>query len=80
MYNVNSNPLDFEFIVVSALRYQFNRRTYGSGIIVDVIKDNWEQLSENTKKIITEDITEHLARGFGDEMDNAQYRKILAIS
>lgn len=48
-------PVD-EFLVISAVRYARGRATYVVEETCEWVIDHWEQLSENTRRVIARDV------------------------
>ena len=76
---------DFETILLCAVRYAIGRQTYIPSLVIDYITPLLPYLSENTLRLIANEITEHdtYEGGLGDEKIDRPYwlnfkRKILA--
>ena len=76
---------DFGTILLCAVRYAIGRRTYIPSLVIDYITPLLPYLSDNTLRLIANEITEYEAYegGLGDEMIDRPYwlnfkRKILA--
>ena len=66
---------DFETILLCAVRYAIGRRTYIPSRVIDYITPLLPYLSENTLRLIANEITEHEAYegGLGDEKIDKPY-------
>ena len=76
---------NFETILLCAVRYAIGRRTYIPSLVIDYITPLLPYLSDNTLRLIANEITEHdtYEGGLGDEKIDkpywlAFYGKILA--
>ena len=77
---------DFETILLCAVRYAIGRRTYIPSLVIDYITPLLPYLSDNTLKLIANEIVQHdtcIEGGLGDEKIDkpywlAFYGKILA--
>lgn len=47
---------DFNVLIISAVRYAINRYSYMPNLIADIICENKEFLTDNTKNLIVEEI------------------------
>ena len=75
----------FETILLCAVRYVIGRRTYIPSLVIDYITTLLPYLSDNTLRLIANEITEHdtYEGGLGDDMIDRPYwlafkKKILA--
>lgn len=50
------NEKDFNILVINSVRYAINRHSYMPNLIADIICENKEFLTENTKNLIIEEI------------------------
>lgn len=66
---------DFETILLCAVRYAIGRQTYIPSLVIDYITPLLPYLSENTLRLIANEITEHEAYegGLGDEKIDRPY-------
>ena len=66
---------NFETILLCAVRYAIGRRTYIPSLVIDYITPLLPYLSENTLRLIANEITEHEAYegGLGDEKIDKPY-------
>ena len=66
---------DFETILLCAVRYAIGRKTYIPSLVIDYITPLLPYLSENTLRLIANEITEHEAYegGLGDEKIDKPY-------
>ena len=66
---------DFETILLCAVRYAIGRKTYIPSMVIDYITPLLPYLSENTLRLIANEITEHEAYegGLGDEKIDKPY-------
>lgn len=79
-------PVD-EFLVISAVRYARGRATYIVEETCEWVTEHWEQLSENTRRVIARDVELEvkLRREQGDELahiariDNPYWERLLDI-
>lgn len=77
-------PVD-EFLVISAVRYARGRATYVVEETCEWVIDHWEQLSENTRRVIARDVRleVELRRAEGEEqsaltrIDNPAWERLL---
>ena len=76
---------DLETILLCAVRYAIGRQTYMPSLVIDYITPLLPYLSDNTLRLIANEITEYEAYegGLGDEMIDRPYwlafkKKILA--
>lgn len=69
---INKN---FETILLCAVRYAIGRKTYIPSLVIDYITPLLPYLSENTLRLIANEITEHEAYegGLGDEKIDKPY-------
>jgi hypothetical protein len=67
-------------ILMFAFRYALGRQSMAPSIIKDVLKDNWEYLSDQHKKQIKEEISSAIDMGYAgsDLIDVPMWRSILA--
>ena len=72
--------LDFETVLIGSIRYALTRKTYVVPLNIDYIKQYWDELSDSTKIIITEDIKEGVEIYNTEEfkLDNQAWRECLA--
>lgn len=64
--------------LLSAFRYALGRKTYIVSIVVEDILRNWNNLNDNTRELITDEIREaRLENRLGMRMDAEQWEKIL---
>ena len=47
---------DFEFILISSLRYVIGRKTYACSLVAEYIKKIWNKLSDNCKSCLQKDL------------------------
>ena len=66
---------NFETILLCAVRYAIGRKTYIPSLVIDYITPLLPYLSENTLRLIANEITEHEAYegGLGDEKIDKPY-------
>ena len=66
---------NFETILLCAVRYAIGRRTYIPSLVIDYITPLLPYLSDNTLRLIANEITEHdtYEGGLGDEMIDRPY-------
>lgn len=66
---------DFETILLCAIRYAIGRRTYIPSLVIDYITPLLPYLSDNTLRLIANEITEYEAYegGLGDEKIDRPY-------
>ena len=69
------NDLNYQIIVVGAVRYALGRRTYVVGATVEYVLANIENLTRETRKTIVRDIQEQ--KDLGWETDIANWHKLL---
>lgn len=50
------NEKDFNILVINSVKYAINRHSYMPNLIADIICENKEFLTENTKNLIIEEI------------------------
>jgi hypothetical protein len=48
--------VDFEFIVIAAMRYAIGRRSYAVSLVAEYIKRQWEKLSDNCRFCLKRDL------------------------
>jgi len=73
MNNATLNDLIF-----GAFRYALGRRTYYVGTVVNIILDNWGDLTSNLRFLIIKEIEAAIQDDkAGDEMDIYEWKKIL---
>lgn len=70
-----------EGILIYALRYALGRLSYAVDDVIDSIKDNWQNLGDNSKRIIYKDIKNYLNQPYcprsEDWLDLMNYLKKL---
>lgn len=68
---------DFESILVCAVRYAIGRKSYMPSMVIDYITPLLPYLSDNTLRLIADEITEYGAYkgGLGDEKIDKPYWK-----
>ena len=68
---------NFESILICAVRYAIGRQTYIPSLVIDYITPLLPYLSENTLRLIANEITEHdtYEGGLGDEKIDRPYWK-----
>ena len=68
---------DFETILLCAVRYAIGRKSYMPSMVIDYITPLLPYLSENTLRLIANEITEHdtYEGGLGDEKIDRPYWK-----
>lgn len=67
-------------LLIYAFRYALGRKTYAVSTVANIIKDSWNKLSENDKKLIRREIDEALATGAaGHDMDRQQWQSIMKM-
>ena len=71
--NVNN---DFEFILMSAMRYAIGRRTYACHLVAEYIKGVWDKLSDLTKSKLQQD----LQKAICDADKDLEYQRNRKIS
>ena len=66
---------DFETILLCAVRYAIGRKSYMPSMVIDYITPLLPYLSENTLRLIANEITEHdtYEGGLGDEKIDRPY-------
>jgi hypothetical protein len=47
---------DFEFMILTSLRYAIGRRTYACSLVANYIKSIWDKLSLNCKILLKENL------------------------
>lgn len=70
---------DFEGMLICSVRYALTRKTYVTLLNIGYIRQYWDELSDNTKKVITEDIKEGVEFYNSEEfkIDNKSWRECL---
>lgn len=69
-----------EDVLFMAFRYALGRRTYVVNYIVEVLTDNWHDISDRIKAKVKEEITEAIEQSLGgDDMDVREWNKILYL-
>lgn len=70
---------DFEMMLIGSIRYALSRKTYVTILNIDYIKQYWDELSDNTKRVITEDLKEGVELYNSEEfkIDNRAWRECL---
>ena len=70
-----------EDILFYAFRYFLGRKTYAVSETVNALKENWNMLSSNSKKIIIQEIEDARNEdGLGMECDKKQWLSLLNYS
>lgn len=54
------NESNLKCLILCALRYTLGRKTYMPSVIIQIVKDNLENLSDNTLQKIADEIGEYL--------------------
>jgi len=63
-----------------AFRYALGRQSYVVGSIVDTLKENWNDLSKEQKKLYHKEINEAIDKGnIGMVMDKNKWEEILEL-
>lgn len=70
---------DFEYMLICSVRYALTRKTYVTILNIDYIKQYWDELSDNAKRVITEDLKEGVELHNSEEfkLDNQAWRECL---
>ena len=70
-------------LLIYAFRYTLGRRTYAVGTIVELLKSNWDILSEGDKRLYIKEIKEHKEiygeKGLGDSCDISSWNSVLEL-
>ena len=70
-------------LLIYAFRYVLGRRTYAVSTIIDLLKSNWDILSEGDKQLYIKEIKEYKElygeRGLGDSCDIKCWNSILEL-
>ena len=70
-------------LLIYAFRYILGRRTYAVSTIIDLLKSNWDILSEGDKQLYIKEIKEYKElygeRGLGDSCDIKCWNSILEL-
>lgn len=66
---------DYEYMLISALRYALGKRTYIAGMTAEYIENELPKLSDQCKAIMIEDIERQ--EQFGDECDKEDWMQLL---
>ena len=73
------NIRDKTFLLSCTVRYCLGRQTYFVGWITDILKNNWNKILRNDRKVILEDIKNHRHdKGFCS-IDEKSWNEILEL-
>ena len=71
-------------LLIYAFRYALGRRTYAVSTIVELLKSNWDTLSEGDKWLYINEIKEYKEiygeKGLGDLCDISSWNSVLELS
>ena len=71
---------DGDVVLMCAFRYALGRRSYITGVLVDVICKEWGSISSNLKRTIKREISEAINdKKAGDGIDIYHWERILAL-
>lgn len=68
------NKDDLNFLILCSLRYCLGRRTYAPDYFREILFKNLDKLTDNTKEIIIQEISD--CDDFGSDCDRAVWRRI----
>ena len=70
-------------LLIYAFRYVLGRRTYAVSTVIDLLKSNWDIISEGDKQLYIKEIKEYKElygeRGLGDSCDIKCWNSILEL-
>jgi hypothetical protein len=69
-----------DILLFSAFRYALGRRTYVVGTIINIIKDNWDHISQPRREFFKKEIREAIERDMcGSKYDIENWEEILNL-
>ena len=68
---------DYEYMLISALRYALGRIKYKTSVTAERIENELPKLSDQCRAIMITDIERHRLFGYGDECDKEDWMQLL---